>query len=205
LDSETVSDVPLIEKAGWILTRHAMDKFLVALHKDRDSAGEQYEKIRSKLIRFFEWRGCAAPEELADEAISRMVRKVDLGETISDFHTYCYGIARLLLLEEFKRQGRERRAFESLRVSPLCQVEEDSDEQRRVNCLRACLDRLPEEQRELILQYYRGREEDRIRERRSLAKRLAIPLNALRIRACRIRESLESCVRQSLGLMGKKS
>ena len=47
---------------------------------------------------------------------------------------------------------------------------------------------------QLIVQYYQEGEEVRIEARRSLAARLGIPANALRIRAHRIRLRLQGCV-----------
>ena len=61
----------------------------------------------------------------------------------------------------------------------------------RTRELDACLARLPHEQRTLILSYYGGTTEERIHNRRRLAAQLGIPLNALRIRAHRIRQQLE--------------
>ena len=65
-----------------------------------------------------------------------------------------------------------------------------------MECLRRCLARLPEDQRRLILRYHG--EDDRIRSRQELAEELGIALNALRIRAHRVRRDLEQCVRQRL-------
>jgi hypothetical protein len=46
----------------------------------------------------------------------------------------------------------------------------------------------------LILQYYSDDKREKIDRRLSLARRLSIPLNALRSRAQRIRNRLEECV-----------
>ena len=199
LDPETVSDTLLTEKTKWRLTQQALDKFLESLDPDRESAGQHYESIRLKLIRFFEWRGCSFPEEHADETIVRMIRKIDAGEEIADLHTYCFGVARLVLLEVFKQQHKEREAIENLPVPPAS-AEDDKAQERRIECLRGCLQRMPPEQQELISQYYQGGKGEQIQVRQRLAAQLAIPLNALRIRAHRIRESLESCVRKCCGI-----
>jgi hypothetical protein len=49
--------------------------------------------------------------------------------------------------------------------------------------------------RELIRAYYEGEGEVKIRNRKDLAGRLEVPLNALRIRAFRLRAKIEECVR----------
>jgi hypothetical protein len=57
------------KKAG--LTPEAFDRFLGSLDIDRDRAGEKYENLRLKLLRFFEWRGALHPDLLADETLER--------------------------------------------------------------------------------------------------------------------------------------
>jgi DNA-directed RNA polymerase specialized sigma24 family protein len=56
------------------------------------------------------------------------------------------------------------------------------------------LKKLSDESRELIVAYYREQQRAKIKLRKELAERLGIPLNALRIRAHRIRAKLEECV-----------
>ncbi|MEW5975591.1 MAG: sigma-70 family RNA polymerase sigma factor [Acidobacteriota bacterium] len=180
------------------VTQEAFDKFLASLDPDRDTAGERYEKIRCKLIRFFEWRGCPSPEEYADETLNRLVRKIGEGEVIRDIHSYCYGVARLVLLEAFKQREKEKAALGDLPDRQLDSIETDEVE-RQVECLRRCLDKLPAGQQECILGYYQGEKGERIESRKHLSDRLGIPLNALRIKAHRIREALAVCVEDCLG------
>jgi hypothetical protein len=44
-------------KKRWVITREAFDRMLAELHPDIERAGEQYENIRRKLVKLFEWRG----------------------------------------------------------------------------------------------------------------------------------------------------
>src|SRR5688572_21938576 len=62
-------------KKGWVITREAFDRMLAELHPDIERAGEQYEKIRQKLVKLFEWRGCPHAEECADETFNRVAKK----------------------------------------------------------------------------------------------------------------------------------
>ncbi len=55
---------------------------------------------------------------------------------------------------------------------------------------------LPAENRELIIEYYQEEKRAKIDRRKNLAERLGVPLNALRIRAHRIRAKLEECVHE---------
>ncbi|MCI0420658.1 MAG: hypothetical protein L0387_02510 [Acidobacteria bacterium] len=180
----------------WKLTPEAFSKFLRSLDPDRSTAGERYEVIRSKLIRFFEWRDCPHPDEHADETINRVIRKIDQGEELQDPSTYVYGVARMLLLEIHKERERERNALQEVSLSS--QSVPDPEEESRAHCLQRCLDALPVENRQLIIQYYQGEGQTKIENRKQLAERLSLPLNALRIRALRLREKLEGCVKGCL-------
>jgi hypothetical protein len=53
--------------------------------------------------------------------------------------------------------------------------------------------------REIIARYYVGKARVKIEHRRVMAEELGITMNALSIRACRIRDKLEACVRGCAG------
>jgi hypothetical protein len=57
---------------------------------------------------------------------------------------------------------------------------------------------LTPEERFLIVRYYQGTQRSKIENRRALAANLGLTMNALSIRACRIREKLERCMRKYL-------
>lgn len=175
------------------------DRLLAVLDPDRDRAGERYERLRAKLITFFEWRGADTPEDLADRTFERVARKLDEGEVIREASPsgYVYGIARNILREHWSQRTREKSARRAVAASdPAADEEETAD--RRLRCLEACLAALRPRSRELILGYYEGERRVKIENRQALAERLDIPLNALRIRACRVRLRLEECVRKCL-------
>lgn len=181
----------------WSLTRDGFNKFLFSLDADRDKAGRNYELLRAKLINYFDWRDCPFPEEHADEALNRVIRKIEAGEEIRDASTYVFGIARMMLLEIARTSEKERAALN--RLPTMQAVDTESDEaQRRIDCLRRCLATLPERSRELITEYYEGDGPSKINRRKELAARLGLPLNALRIRARRLREKLEESMERCL-------
>ncbi len=66
--------------------------------------------------------------------------------------------------------------------------------ERRLECLDQCLEELPADQRRLIVDYYADAQRQRIERRRALAGHLGITMNALAIRAYRIRDTLQSCI-----------
>lgn len=185
-----------------MITQEAFDLLLRELDEDRDRAGVMYEAARRKLVKFLELRGSDAPEEHADETLNRVARKLAEGERIENINAYLLGVARLLLKEVFKRNLRERAAFDQLPAQELStsHMEDDEDDSPRAlrDCLSACLAKLTTESRALIADYYEHEQESRIRRRREIAARLGVPLNALRIRAHRIRAGIEACVRDCL-------
>src|SRR5215510_7274409 len=91
------------------LTPEAFKKLLAVLDPDPETAGVKYEQLRHKLIRFFEWRGSFISDELADETLNRLARKIDEGEEIEkNVFALSLGIARFVLLETLKRPGNRR-------------------------------------------------------------------------------------------------
>src|ERR1041385_2557531 len=181
----------------WTLTQEAFDQLLVAFGGDRESAGQKYLEIRNNLTRFFEWRGCAFPEEHADETINRIAKRVAEGEEILNHSGYAMGVARMLLLEINKGRQREQSALAELGAAPDVYEPADDDD-GRLDCLRNCLQTLSPDNRELILQYYQGEKGAKIQNRKKLIDRLGIPVNTLRMRALRLRERLQGCVEQCM-------
>jgi DNA-directed RNA polymerase specialized sigma24 family protein len=185
------------QRHRWDLTQEAFDQFLSLLDLDRDRAGESYEELRRNLVQLFIWRGGRDPEAHADETINRVIRKIDEGEEVRDPISYAHGVARWLLLEIFKKQEREQIGIEEL--PPLvAQPEERDDDESGVLCLRRCLNRLPEESRQLIVLYYQGEKSAKIDNRKRLAESLRITLGALRYRAFDLRQRLQGCIERCI-------
>ena len=182
----------------WSLTQTAFEKLLNSLSGDREEAGAQYEMIRRKLVRFFEWRTVESAEEYADETINRVARRIDEGQAIDNIISYVYGVARLVYLEALKQRERAPVALDQAPQSLRQKAPEESDPDVRVMCLDRCLDSLTAENRTLIVDYYQEERRTKIERRQELADRLHIQLNALRIRAHRIRVSLEKCITNCL-------
>ena len=192
--------------APWSMTQKAFDLMLAQLDPDRDLAGDRYQKIRDKLVNFFRWRGCATAEEYADRTIDRAARRMEEGAEITarDPYLYFHGVAINVLREHWKKTEKEK--TQSLEDLPAWQApaedphlrKEREDEalgnEARVGCLQHCVAHLPKPQLDLISQYHQGEGGARIARRNELATSLGIPLNALRIRAFRIRGDLEKCV-----------
>lgn len=186
-------------KQEWVITQGALDCLLASLDPDRDQAGQKYVRLRLKLVKYFEWRGATFPDREADVTINRVARRIEEGQEVHSLNAYCYGVARLVFSESLKAQRKEREALECAPSLESQGAEADLDAEVRRACLDRCLGALNEESRDLIIGYYDDEKGRKIERRKRLAARLGIPLNALRIRAHRIRVGLEACVRECVG------
>jgi DNA-directed RNA polymerase specialized sigma24 family protein len=181
----------------WSPTQQAFDKLLACFSSDRDEAARQYEVTRLKLLRFFERRAVVTPEHHVDETLDRVMRRIDEGVEIFQLSAYFYKVASYVVMEERKEQEQSRLASNAMR-SQTATPQAFGEESPRLKCFDGCLDELPVESRILILDYYREEGRTNIHLRQQTAQRLGIPLNALRIRAHRIRVALEACVKHCL-------
>jgi DNA-directed RNA polymerase specialized sigma24 family protein len=167
------------------LDSEGLEALLNALGPDRELAGRNYEGLRRRLINLFAWEQFDAADELADETLNRLARKVIEGTEIPNLDRFAFGIARLLMQEE----GRRKRNLQSVLLE-LQRGTPRSPDWGSLDAMDRCLAALPRDRRELIERYYA---EDRV----ALARSLDISVNALRNRAMRIREELFKCVTQS--------
>lgn len=191
-------DSPTLPKKEWVLTKEALDRFLDRLDADRDKAGEKYEAIRLKLLKYFEWRGSDAPDIDADETINRVIRRIEEGENVYNLNGYIYGVAKLVYAESAKRRNRKEELLDDAHLE--LSVEPDNPEvTERQGCFDRCLGYLTQEDREIITEYYQYEKGQKIANRKQLAIRFNISPNALRIRAHRHRVNLEACVGECLG------
>jgi DNA-directed RNA polymerase specialized sigma24 family protein len=173
----------------WTLSQSSFDAFLGNLDSDRELAGQKYEAIRTRLVKFFEWRACQFADDLADRTLDRVVRKVDSGEQINDYFNYTYAVARLVYMENLRQENKQQAVINNLPVKI-----DPPDENPQLNCLESCLEKLTEKSRAMILHYYRDDKQAKIDYRKKLAETFGISLNALRIKTLRIRTRLEECV-----------
>jgi len=154
--------------------------------------------MRRRLVDYFDRRSRPAPDLLADETFDRIARTLEESGFIkvTPPARYCYVVARFVLLEDI-RAHRRSVPFDEARLTvrpgmPAAEAEDGTSQS--LDCLSRCLDRLKPADRSLIVEYYRDAKRERINRRRSLAERLGITMNALGIRAWRLRASLQACV-----------
>jgi len=174
------------------LTKEQFDQLLAWLDPDPVRAGEKYEKIRRRLITIFLSRHCQEAEDLADETINRVAKRVDelkdsyVGEPARYFH----GVAKKVLLEYHRHRSKP--------VPPPPPVASLEELEPSLACLDECLAKLPPESREFILLYYQEQKEAKIASHREMRKQMRLNAGALRARTHRIRVKLEKCVLECL-------
>jgi DNA-directed RNA polymerase specialized sigma24 family protein len=178
-------------KKDWVLTQESFDALLAWLAPQREEAGKKYEEIRRRLIKIFACRGCCEPEDLADESINRVIGRLkNIKDTFQgDPALYFYGVANKVHLEYLRR-----------RPTPQLPLPKEDNEniEKEYACLEKCVQSLTPVNRELVLQYYQDDKRAKIEHRKQLADQFGIALNALRIRAHRIRTALQQCVQSCI-------
>jgi DNA-directed RNA polymerase specialized sigma24 family protein len=178
----------------WTLDARAFELLLAALAPERDAAAIRYEELRLRLIRVLRWERTSEPETLADEAFTRLARRLAEGESVAEVPAYLNGIARFLVKED---RAQRQRTLPLEGDHPARDSAAQETESAHA-ALERCLAALDRPQRSLVLGYYEGDQMMRIRNRQKLAASLGLALNALRNRALRLREKLEACVRAQL-------
>ena len=175
------------------LTAQAFAILLDRLGPDAERAGAAYEHLRRGLVNLFRWRGAATPEECADETLDRLAGRLSEGVAIDDVARFAHGIARLVLLEHWRRPEARGTSLEGQERLERAAPEPAGDEAEH-RCLDACLAELAPESRTLILDYYGADGGQRIAARKRLAGALRVSESALRNRAQRLRDRLEECI-----------
>lgn len=194
LQSEAVWNLPVTD----LPDRHesisagGLARLLERLHPDETEAALEYERLRGRLVKFFDWRGVPNPDECADEALDRLTEKI-ADTQVHDPVKYAYGIARLVALE--RRRGPAFASIDEVPPAVIATTAPTPEGDDLQTCFDGCLAALPDEGRQLLLQYYEGERQAKIANRRRLASSRGLTDNALRSRVQRLRDQLELCVR----------
>ena len=170
--------------------QEAFDKLLAWLDSDRDKAAEIYQRIYSRIVRTYSAKGCWEAEDIADETFNVVASRIDelIGTYKGDPALYFYGVAKNVYREWIKKNR--------VRVPPP--VVDNSEIERRCNCLEECLKKLNSEDAKLVVQYYEGEKQARIANRKKMADELGSSVNALRIRICHLLVRLRPCIEECL-------
>lgn len=187
-------------KKTYAFQQQDFEALLNWLSADRDIAGEKYEQVRKGLIRFFRFKGCGDAEDLADETISRVSLRVgtfDHSKNVKTI-TYFYGFAANILFE-YRRAINKEIAHEDLLFEQEIKTEPDDDSGSKAECLRACLNKLSADDRQLFIEYYGDTTIKKMETRKKIAQRLNCEINTLHVKVFRLRRSLKVCINKCMG------
>lgn len=184
------------------LTGEIFEALLLQLDTDRVGAGERYEVLRHKLIRFFEWNHHLSAPDLADETITRLATKCRQ-HPIANVETYALGIARNVGREAAKVESRTKLLADN--AAPDAMVGPDQEdglraaETRRLEeRAKRCVDALDMVDQEIFVGFFLVGD-NHAEHRRELAKSLGISYGALRTRVCRLRARVHECMTRQSG------
>jgi DNA-directed RNA polymerase specialized sigma24 family protein len=173
------------------------EKYLRWLSPDRDVAEEKHKEITRRLVRFFVQQSCNESHECASETIERVVRIIDSKEQhfdVIDPLRFCLGVAKNVEREHRKR----RKKYVSLDDRDFPAKVLDDLQEQKLKCLDGCLDKLPVDERNLMIRYHEGGRHEKINNRKKLAAELGCTSTALRIKVCRINAKLYDCMTDCL-------
>jgi RNA polymerase sigma factor (sigma-70 family) len=180
----------------WELGREEWERFLNWLNPEMDQAAQTYEAVRRRLIIFFNCRGCANSEDLADKTINRVISQIStLADTYQgDPARYFYGVANYIYLEHCREQNRMDGEPVTEDWADTGRREEAMEKEMMVNCLDRCLQKLPPAKREVFISYYQVNKKPKVDHHKLLAERLGCSINALRLHMMRLRAELRECI-----------
>lgn len=174
-----------------VIAQKQFDSLLAWLDSDRELAGRKYETIRAGLVRIFVSKGFNDAEDLADETINRVTKRLaDIRDTYEgEPARYFHGVARNIV-REARRRKEITTEVTAVAMGPPPVAGDDYE------CLEQCLRLLPISKRELILDYYLYEGHDKIEHHKRMAEQLRISEGALRGRAHHIKLHLKQVMQQ---------
>ena len=156
------------------------DQIFEVLEPHSTSTESAFLQCRFKLIKFFSWRHCEDPANLADETIVRLLKNVDQGQLVlfDKPYSYVYAIA-VNVFREYQRAIKKR-------PSLVAQVAPPSTPEQTDDCRELCLKQLSAPKLQLLSRYY-------LTDRENLTGQLQLSPNALRLKIYRIKQELREC------------
>jgi DNA-directed RNA polymerase specialized sigma24 family protein len=163
-----------------------------------DNDPTRYEELRVRVSQVLRWRGCPEShvDELVDNTFDRVASKLGSGEQVENIGAFAAAVARFIWLEH-SRKNKADAVGDDLPETPVePSLDFLDDEDTRMRCLRRCVaTKFSDEDKRLVVQYYDTDADEKAKNaRKRLADSLGMTLNALKVRACRLRMKLERCI-----------
>ena len=126
----------------------SLRRLLAWLDAGVDSGGERYEEMRRRLSAYFDRKNCHAPDDLADETLNRIARRLEEEGSLVEGPParYRYIVAKFVFLEftrEAKRGAAHVDALLDCRPRPRCTGPRRRTPRILLANLDACMERLP--------------------------------------------------------------
>jgi DNA-directed RNA polymerase specialized sigma24 family protein len=167
--------------------------FLAWLSPEREKSGEEYERLRFRLITFFSHRNCSFAEDLADETINRVCLKIG-AEVVVNKMAFVYGFAKNVYLESLRKE----KNHQSIGEIKVAAKEPNVETNFPGDCLDKCLNELPADNKSLILEYFSEDKQAKIDLHKQISAKLEMTQTALRMRIVRIKQRLKACLDECL-------
>lgn len=165
---------------------------LSRLGPDSETAGREYERLRTGLSNYFRVKGLSGSLHLADVTLDRVANLLAAKE-VTDVEGFCFGVARLICMEQYRVENRQRAADETFATSAA-----QDDEDDKYELMRTCLETLPANDQDLLKAYYTELSpRARSAHREKLAQQAGLSIDHLRLRIHRLRRKLENCLNGS--------
>jgi RNA polymerase sigma factor (sigma-70 family) len=144
-------------------------------------SGDEYRRLRQRLVSYFHYRRCADPEDLADETIKRLLETYPREGELPGLGRWAFGIA-----QNVHREWLRAREW---RNEPLTGAEEgrmsSSDDVEQQLLAADLLSGLASQDRDLLKErFFDGEDYRTLAERRGFTARWA------RVRVCRVLQGL---------------
>ncbi len=180
------------------LTASSFEVLLSRLDADPSAAAAKYETLRVKIAHLHRWRGCVEShaDDLADLTLDRVAAKLAGGEVVENLNAFAAAVARFVWLEH-SRKNRVDAVGDDLPETPVApDLDFLDDPDERMKCLRRCVaSTLSDDDRRIVVGYYDTDADEKTKNaRKRLADLFGLTLNALKVRACRVRMRLEQCI-----------
>ena len=179
------------------LTPTSFEFLLNRLDADPAAAASKYETLRMKIVHLVRWRGCpeSHADDLADLTLDRVAQKLAAGEQVDNLNSFAAGVARFVLLEHSRKNKLDAVGDDLPEVAIGPDIDSFDDPEPRLRCLRRCVTNFSDEDKVLVVGYYDTDAGEKMKNaRKRLAEQVGLTMNAMKVRACRLRMRLESCI-----------
>jgi DNA-directed RNA polymerase specialized sigma24 family protein len=170
----------------------SLEYLLEKLEPTAPTTQEAYKRCRSKMVKFFQWRGCEDSAALADETIARFVEQHASGTQVDPdkLYSYLYAIALHVFYEFLRKKKKADRIRDKIKeLWPARVLGSD----KKSECQKHCLERLEGDKEALLGRYYFTNEEPA-----DIADDTGITVGTLRLRIHRIKQELRTCCEDCL-------